>query len=62
MIKHARKSDLMNKLKVEVSPRGIDPDSSIIDRGGMLHAAVHWPKNGMVSDVLKSIEYYIAKE
>ena len=52
----------MNKLKVEVSPRGIDPDSSIIDRGGMLHAAVHWPKNGMVSDVLKSIEYYIAKE
>ena len=23
--------------------------------------AVHWPKDGMVSDLLKSIEYYIAK-
>ena len=55
------KSGLMRKLKVEISSRGINADVIVIDGGGMLHAAVHWPKDGIVEDLLRSIENYVSK-
>ena len=55
------KSVLMNKLKVEVSSRGIVPDAVVVDGGEMLHSAIYWPKDGLVSDLLKSVEKYTSK-
>ena len=52
------KSDLMKPLKVEVSLRSVKYDAVVVDCGGMLHSAIYWPKNGMVSDLLKGIEKY----
>ena len=51
----------MNKLKVEVSSPGIVPDAVVVDGGGMLHSAIYWPKDGLVSDLLKSVETYTSK-
>ena len=36
----------MNKLKIEVSTRGIKPETVVIDGGGMLHSAIYCPKDG----------------
>ena len=55
------KSVLKNKLKFEVSSRLVTPDAVIIDGGGMLHSAVHWPKNGFVKDFVKGITSYVEK-
>ena len=55
------KSVLMNKLKVEVSSRGIVPDAVVVDGRGKLHSAIYWPKDGLVSDLLKSVEKYTSK-
>ena len=55
------KSDLMNKLKIEVSTRGIKPETVVIDGGGMLHSAIYWPKDGNMSDLLTSIDKYLSK-
>ena len=52
------KSDLKNSLKVEVSSRGKESDTVLVDCGGMLHSAIYWPKDRQVSDLLKSIEKY----
>ena len=55
------KSVLKNKLKVEISPRNLKPDVVIIDGGGMLHAAVHWQKEGTVKDFTEGVCNYIIK-
>ena len=55
------KAALMNKLKIEVSSRGITPDTIIIDGGGMLHH-LYWPLNGTVKDFLEIGEKYIVKK
>ena len=55
------KSVLKNKLKIEVSPRNLNPDAVIIDGGGMLHSAVHWPKEGTVKDFTDGVCNYIIK-
>ena len=55
------KTTLKNKIKVEVSSRGIVNDAILIDGGGMLHSSIHWPKEGLVEDLVKGIEQYIAK-
>ena len=52
------KSALMNKLKVEVSSRGIATDAIVIDEGGMLHR-LYWPFNGTVKDFLEIAEKFI---
>ena len=52
------KSDLKNSLKVDVSSRGKEHDPVVVDCGGMLNSAIYWPKDGQVSDLLKSIEKY----
>ena len=55
------KSVLKNKLKVEVSQRNLNPDAVVIDGGGMLHSAVHWPKEGTVKDFTDGVCNYIIK-
>ena len=55
------KSVLKNKLKVEVSLRGIAPDVVIVDGGGMLHSSIHWPKDGKVEDLVNGVEQYVNK-
>lgn len=57
----ANKSALMNKLRVEVSSRGIEPETIVIDGGGMLHR-LYWPSNGTVNDLLDVAEKYIMKQ
>ncbi|MEM7297990.1 MAG: hypothetical protein AAF391_06960, partial [Bacteroidota bacterium] len=55
------KADLKNKMKIEVSSRGISNDAVLIDGGGMLHSAIHWPKDGFVADLVKVIDHYLTK-
>lgn len=55
------KSVLKNKLKIEVSTRNLSPDAVIIDGGGMLHSAVHWPKKGSVRDFIDRVCSYVIK-
>ena len=55
------KSVLKNKLKVEVSQRNLNPDAVVIDGGGMLHSAAHWPKEGTVKDFTDGVCNYIIK-
>jgi len=55
------KSVLKNKLKVETYPCHLKPNIVIIDGGGMLHTAVHWPKEGTVKDFIEGVCYYIIK-
>ena len=55
------KSVLKNKLKVEVSSRNIKPDAVVIDGGGMLYSAVHWPKEGLVREFVDGVTSYIFK-
>ena len=55
------KSVLKNKLKIEVSPRNLNPDAVIIGGGGMLHSAVHWPNEGTVKDFTDGVSSYIFK-
>ena len=50
----------MNKMKIEVSSRGVNPASILIDGGGLLHK-VHWPTGGAVRDLVDGIERYIRK-
>lgn len=50
----------MNKMKIEVSSRGVHPDSILIDGAGLLHK-VHWPTDGLVSDLVDGIERYVRK-
>ena len=53
------KSLLKNKLKVQVSSRNIKPDAVVIDGGGMLSTAVHWPKEGLVSEFVDVAKCYV---
>ena len=39
---------LKNRLKVEVSVRGVEVDVVVVDGGGMLHSSIHWPRDGSV--------------
>ena len=55
------KAVLMNSMKVEISTGGITLDTVLVDGGGMLHAAVYWPKEGYVIDLAKGIEQYVGK-
>ena len=48
------KATLKNKIKVEVSSRGIVNDAILID--GMLHSSIHWPKECLVEDLVKGIK------
>ena len=50
----------MNKMKIEVSSRGVHPDSILIDGAGILHK-VHWTTDGLVSDLVDGIERYVRK-
>ena len=52
------KSDLMKKLKVEESSRCIKQEATVIDGGGLLYQ-VHWPSNGLVKDLVDTIEKYV---
>ena len=54
-------SVLNNKLKVEVSSRTLEHDVVVIDRCGMLHPSVYWPKKGLVEDLVNSVDYYLSK-
>ena len=47
-------------MKIEVSSRGVNPASILIDGGGLLYK-VHWPTGGAVSDLVDGIERYIRK-
>ena len=53
------KSDLMNRLKVDVSRRNLKPDAIVIDGSGMLHSAIYWQSNGPVQDLVD--ETYLKK-
>ena len=55
----SNKSALKNKLKVEMSCRGINPDAVVIAGVAMLHSAIYWPKDGSVSDLTEGIDQYI---
>ena len=55
------KAVLQNKMKLEVSSRGISPDAVLVDRGGMLHSSIHWPRKGSVEDLVVGAEKYILK-
>ena len=55
------KSDLKNKLKVEISSRGTTPDSVFIDGCAALYSAIHWPKGGKVSDLIEALRCYISR-
>ena len=55
------KAVLKNKLKVEISSRGLKPDAVIVDGGGMLHSSIHWPKEGLVEDLVSGIIQYVSK-
>ena len=50
----------MNKMKIEVSSRGVQPDSILIDGTGLLHK-IHWQTDGLVSDLVDGIERYVRK-
>ena len=54
------KSILMNKMKIEVSSRGVHPDFFLIDGGGLLHK-VYWPTGGLVSNLVDGNERYVRK-
>ena len=54
------KSVIQRKLKVDVSSRTVSkPDVAVIDGGGMLHAAIYWPTEGIVKDLIDGIEKYV---
>ena len=55
------KAVLKNKIKVEVSSRGIENDAILVDGGGMLHSSIHWPNERLAEDLVKGIEQYISK-
>lgn len=55
------KSVLKNKLKVEVSARNVNPDTIVIDGGGMLHSQIYWPKDGLVQDFVNGVIVYVSK-
>ena len=39
----------------------MENDAVIVDGGGMIHSSIHWPKEGLVEDLVKGIEHYISK-
>ena len=55
------KAVLKNKLKVEISSRGLKPDAVIVDGGSMLHSSIYWPKEGLVEDLVSGIIQYVSK-
>ena len=55
------KADLVKKMKVEISTRGVRPQCVVVDGGGMLHLSLHWPKDGVVVDLVSGVEQYIGK-
>ena len=55
------KSVLKNKLKVEVSSPNINPDTVVIDGGGLLPSDVDWPKDRIVQDFVDGVINYIFK-
>ena len=55
------KAVLKNKLKVEVSVRGVAVDVVVVDGGGLIHSSIHWPKDGLVRDLAAGVEMYVSK-
>ena len=53
------KAVLMNSMKSEVSSRSILPSVTIVDGIAMLHAVIHWPKDGTVLDLVNGVEKFI---
>ena len=54
------KEVLKNKLKVEVSVRGVEVDAVAVDGGSMLHSSIHWPNDGLVRDLAAGVEMYVS--
>ena len=54
------KEVLKNKLKGEVSVRGVEVDVVVVDGGSMLHSSIHWPNDGLVTDLAASVEMYVS--
>ena len=52
---------LKNRLKVEVSVRGVEVDAAEVDGRCMLHSSIHWPKDGSVKDLAKGVEKYVSR-
>ena len=60
-ILHSSKSVLKTDLKVEVPSRNVEAGAVFIDGCAMLHAAIYWPKDGTVQDLLNGVRNYIQK-
>ena len=52
---------MKNKLKVEVSSGALQDDAVVIDGYGILHSLVYRPKEGLLKDLVKSVEYCSSK-
>ena len=52
---------LKNKLKVEISSRGLKPEAGIVNGCSKLHSSIHWPKEGLVEDLVSGIIQYVSK-
>ena len=46
---------------MEVSFRILRPYVVAMDGGEMLYSSVCWPKEGLVEDLVNSVEYYLSK-
>ena len=55
----SNKSVLKNKLKVDVSCRGVVANAVVIDGVAMLFSVIYSPKLGMVSDLADSVDNFI---
>ena len=55
------KSELKNKLKVEVSSRNMNPNAILIDGCAALYYAIYCPKGGKVSDLIDGVKCYLSK-
>ena len=53
------KATLKNKMKIEVSTRKVDNDDCCYRWRGMLHGDVYRTKDGLVSNLVESIEYFL---
>ena len=45
---------------MEVSVRGVEVDVVVVDGGSMLHSSIHWPNDGLVTDLAASVEMYVS--
>ena len=52
---------LKNKLKLEVSVRGVEVDVVVVDGGDMLHSSIHRPKDGLVRGLAAGVEMCLSK-